>query len=98
MAALADRHPSESTMQPDLDRIRMLCDLMGSPQQAYPSIHLTGTNGKTSTARMIDALVRALGVRPGRYTSPHLASVTERICVDGLPLSEERFGEVFDEV
>ena len=97
-AALAGRFPSESEMAPDLDRIRLLTDLMGSPQMAYPSVHLTGTNGKTSTARMVDALVRAFGLRPGRYTSPHLHAVTERITVDGDPLSDERFTEVFDEV
>lgn len=98
MAALADRYPSESSMEPDLDRIRRLCDLLGSPQEAFPSIHLTGTNGKTSTARMVDALLRALGMRTGRFTSPHLDSPTERICLDGVPLSEERFGEVYDEI
>ncbi len=97
-AALAGRFPSESEMAPDLDRIRLLTDLMGSPQLAYPSVHLTGTNGKTSTARMVDALVRAFGLRAGRYTSPHLHAVTERITVDGDPLSDERFTEVFDEV
>ena len=97
-AALAGRFPSESEMAPDLNRIRLLTDLMGSPQMAYPSVHLTGTNGKTSTARMVDALVRAFGLRPGRYTSPHLHAVTERITVDGDPLSDERFTEVFDEV
>ena len=98
MAALGSRYPSEDKMVPDLERIRMLMDLLGSPQLAYPSIHLTGTNGKTSTARMIDSLVRAFGLRPGRYTSPHLDTVTERICVDGDPLSDERFTEVFDEL
>ncbi|MCW2600071.1 MAG: FolC bifunctional protein [Frankiales bacterium] len=97
-AALAGRHPSEDKMVPDLDRIRLLMDLMGSPQRSYPSIHLTGTNGKTSTARMVDALVRGFGLRPGRYTSPHLDTVTERISIDGDPLSDERFTEVFDEV
>jgi dihydrofolate synthase/folylpolyglutamate synthase len=97
-AALASRFPSEAEMVPDLDRIRLLTDLMGSPQRAYPSVHLTGTNGKTSTARMVDALVRGFGLRPGRYTSPHLHSVTERITVDGDPLSDERFTEVFEEV
>jgi len=97
-AALTGRFPSESEMAPDLNRIRLLTDLMGSPQMAYPSVHLTGTNGKTSTARMVDALVRAFGLRPGRYTSPHLHAVTERITVDGDPLSDERFTEVFDEV
>ena len=85
-------------MVPDLDRIRLLTDLMGSPQRAYPAVHLAGTNGKTSTARMVDALLRAFGVRTGRYTSPHLASITERIAVDGEPLTEERFAAVFEEV
>jgi dihydrofolate synthase/folylpolyglutamate synthase len=98
MAALADRYPSESSMQPDLDRIRRLMDLLGSPQLGFPSIHLTGTNGKTSTARMVDALLQATGLRTGRFTSPHLDSPTERITLDGVPLSEERFGEVYDEI
>ncbi|MBQ1014237.1 dihydrofolate synthase, partial [Micromonospora sp. M51] len=56
----------------ELDRIESLLDLLGSPQRAYPAIHLTGTNGKTSTARMIDSLLRAFGLHTGRYTSPHL--------------------------
>lgn len=98
LADLAARYPSEDRMVPDLDRIRLLMDLMGSPQLAYPSVHLTGTNGKTSTARMVDGLLRAFGLRTGRFTSPHLESVTERITLDGTPLTEERFAEVFDEV
>jgi len=85
-------------MVPDLDRITDLLDLLGSPQRAYPSIHLTGTNGKTTTARMIDALLREFGIRTGRYTSPHLQSVTERITLDGDPLDAERFAAVYDEV
>jgi len=97
-AELATRFPAEDRMVPDLVRMRLLLDLLGSPQLSYPSVHLTGTNGKTSTARMVDALLRAAGLRPGRYTSPHLQSVTERICIDSEPLSEERFAEVFDEV
>src|SRR5206468_2159361 len=60
-------------MEFELQRIESLLDLLGMPQRAYPSIHITGTNGKTSTARMIDALLRAHGLRTGRYTSPHLA-------------------------
>lgn len=98
LAELATRYPAEDKMVPDLERIALLCDLLGSPQRAYPSIHLTGTNGKSSTARMIDALLQAFGLRPGRYTSPHLDSVTERISVGGEPLSEQRFGEVYDEL
>jgi dihydrofolate synthase/folylpolyglutamate synthase len=82
----------------DLSRIEAVLDLLGSPQRAYPAIHLTGTNGKTSTARMIDSLVRAHGLRTGLYTSPHLSSVRERICIDGVPASEETFVEIYREV
>jgi dihydrofolate synthase/folylpolyglutamate synthase len=96
-AALLSRWP-ETRLEPSLDRIRALCDLMGDPQRAAPVIHLTGTNGKTSTARLVDTLVRGLGLRTGRFTSPHVESMRERICVDGEPLSEERFAEVFAEV
>ena len=85
-------------MVPDLDRITDLLGLLGDPQRAYPSIHLTGTNGKTSTARMIDTLLRGFGVRTGRYTSPHLQSVTERIAINGDPIDPEGFAAVYDEV
>ncbi|MEH1168217.1 folylpolyglutamate synthase/dihydrofolate synthase family protein [Micromonospora sp. CPCC 205539] len=82
----------------ELDKIESLLDLLGSPQRAYPSIHLTGTNGKTSTARMIDSLLRAFGLHTGRYTSPHLETIRERISLDGEPVSEERFTAVYREV
>ncbi|MGS2617528.1 bifunctional folylpolyglutamate synthase/dihydrofolate synthase [Micromonospora sp. LZ34] len=82
----------------ELDRIESLLDLLGSPQRAYPAIHLTGTNGKTSTARMIDSLLRAFGLHTGRYTSPHLETVRERISLDGEPVSEERFTATYREV
>ncbi|MFI7608027.1 bifunctional folylpolyglutamate synthase/dihydrofolate synthase [Micromonospora sp. NPDC049366] len=82
----------------ELDRIESLLHLLGSPQRAYPSIHLTGTNGKTSTARMIDSLLRAFGLHTGRYTSPHLETVRERISLDGEPVSEERFVATYREV
>ncbi|MGC4770408.1 bifunctional folylpolyglutamate synthase/dihydrofolate synthase [Micromonospora sp. DT44] len=82
----------------ELDRIESLLDLLGSPQRAYPSIHLTGTNGKTSTARMIDSLLRAFGLHTGRYTSPHLETVRERISLDGEPVSEDRFAAVYGEI
>ncbi|MCY7364538.1 MAG: bifunctional folylpolyglutamate synthase/dihydrofolate synthase [Frankiaceae bacterium] len=98
LADLATRYPAEDAMVPDLERITLLCDLLGSPNRAYPAIHLTGTNGKSSTARMIDALLQGFGLRPGRYTSPHLDSVTERITIDGQPISEERFVEAWDEL
>ncbi|HEX8002351.1 MAG TPA: folylpolyglutamate synthase/dihydrofolate synthase family protein [Mycobacteriales bacterium] len=99
--ALADRVPGKDevlAMQPDISRISLLVDLLGEPQRSYPSIHLTGTNGKTSTTRMVDALLRGFGLRPGRYTSPHLASVRERIAVDGDPLDEEAFARAYDDV
>lgn len=82
----------------DLSRIEELVDALGSPQRSYPSIHLTGTNGKTSTARMIDSLLRAYGLRTGRYTSPHLETVRERISIDGEPVDEERFVAAYQEV
>jgi len=85
-------------MVPDRSRIEALLDLMGNPQRAYPSIHLSGTNGKTSTARMCDALLRAHGLRTGRYTSPHLESVRERISLDGEPVDEERFAATYADV
>src|SRR6188768_4519895 len=82
----------------DISKVVELLDVLGSPQRAYPSIHLTGTNGKTSTARMVDSLLRAHGLRTGRYTSPHLETVRERISIDGEPVSEERFVEIYEEV
>jgi folylpolyglutamate synthase/dihydropteroate synthase len=88
----------EHVMDPTLDRIAALTSLLGDPQRAYPVIHITGTNGKTSTSRMIETLLRARGLRTGLFTSPHLTSVRERICVDGEPLSAERFADAYDEV
>jgi dihydrofolate synthase/folylpolyglutamate synthase len=82
----------------DMQKIRDLMDVLGSPQRAYPAIHLTGTNGKTSTARMIDALLRAHGLHTGRYTSPHLETVRERISLDGEPISEEQLVATYREV
>ena len=95
--ALLQRWP-EIRLDPSLQRIRALVDLLGEPQRAYPVIHLTGTNGKTSTSRMIDALLRSSGLRTGRYTSPHLQSMTERISIDGGPLTEEQFVAAYDDV
>jgi folylpolyglutamate synthase/dihydrofolate synthase len=88
----------EWEIDPSLDRIQALMDLLGSPQRHYAVVHVTGTNGKTSTAGMIDALLRARGLRTGRFTSPHLTSMRERICVDGAPLSEEQFVAAYAEV
>jgi folylpolyglutamate synthase/dihydropteroate synthase len=88
----------EHSIDPSLDRIRELTSLLGDPQRSYPVIHLTGTNGKTSTARMTEVLLRTRGLRTGLFTSPHLVSMRERICVDGEPLSPERFVEAYREI
>ncbi|WP_298713424.1 Mur ligase family protein [Micrococcus sp. 2A] len=88
----------ENKMQPRLDPVRRVLALLGDPQDAAPVIHLTGTNGKTSTARMIEAVLRAYGLRTGRYTSPHLQKVTERISIDGEPVSDETFVRVWGEI
>ena len=94
---ILDRRP-EHSIEPSLDRITDLVGLLGDPQRSYPVIHITGTNGKTSTARMIQTLLHARGLRTGLFTSPHLISMRERICVDGEPLSAERFVEVYREI
>jgi dihydrofolate synthase/folylpolyglutamate synthase len=94
---IADRRP-EHAIDPTLDRIADLAHLLGDPQQACPVIHITGTNGKTSTARMIDALLRARGLRTGLFTSPHLSSMRERISLDGQPLDTQRFVELYEEI
>jgi dihydrofolate synthase / folylpolyglutamate synthase len=95
--ALLSRWP-ESRLDPTLDRIENFTELLGDPQRAYPVIHLTGTNGKTSTARMIETLLRGLGLRTGRFTSPHLESMTERIVIDGEALAEDAFVRAFNDV
>src|SRR5919112_397597 len=95
--ALLERWP-ETRLEPSLDRIAALTELLGDPQRSYPVLHLTGTNGKTSTSRMIDTLVRAAGLRTGRFTSPHVESMTERICLDGEPLTEQQFVEAYQDV
>ncbi|PZG15917.1 bifunctional folylpolyglutamate synthase/dihydrofolate synthase [Nonomuraea aridisoli] len=88
----------EWDFEPTLDRIAALLDVLGSPQRAYPVVHIAGTNGKTSTARLTEALLKERNLRVGRFTSPHLVSMRERITVDGEPLSEERFAEVYEEI
>ncbi|MEU3308245.1 bifunctional folylpolyglutamate synthase/dihydrofolate synthase [Nocardiopsis sp. NPDC055551] len=96
-AQILSRAP-ETDIDPRLDRVRTVLDLLGDPQRNFRVIHVTGTNGKTSTARMIDALVRGRGLRAGRYTSPHLRTIRERIVVDGEPISQERFVEAYDDI
>ncbi|WP_110239055.1 bifunctional folylpolyglutamate synthase/dihydrofolate synthase [Nocardioides gilvus] len=95
--ALLSRWP-ETRLEPSLDRIQAFTDLLGDPQRAYQVIHLTGTNGKTSTARMVDALLRALDLRTGRFTSPHVEKMSERISIDGEPLSDEAFVDAFNDI
>src|SRR6478752_6815124 len=95
--ALLSRWP-ETRLEPTLDRIQAFTEVLGDPQRGYPVIHLTGTNGKTSTSRMIDTLLRALDLRTGRFTSPHVERMTERISVDGEPLSDEDFVRAFNDV
>ncbi len=94
---IISRRP-EHSVDLALDRMAELVSLLGDPQRACPVIHITGTNGKTSTARMIDALLRSRGLRTGRFTSPHLVSIRERICVDGAPVDPERFVAAYGEV
>jgi dihydrofolate synthase/folylpolyglutamate synthase len=88
----------EWDFSPTLDRITALMEILGDPQNSYKVVHVAGTNGKTSTARMVEALLRERNLRVGRYTSPHLQSMRERISIDGEPLSEERFAEVYQDV
>ncbi|KAA9394021.1 bifunctional folylpolyglutamate synthase/dihydrofolate synthase [Kocuria coralli] len=94
---LLDRAP-ENKMAPRLDAMQQAVEILGDPHRSAPVIHITGTNGKTSTARMIEALLLAHDLRVGRYTSPHLERVTERITVDGEEVTEETFVRVFNEI
>jgi dihydrofolate synthase / folylpolyglutamate synthase len=88
----------ETKLDPSVVRIRALMDVLGEPQHAFPAIHVTGTNGKTSTARMIEALLTAMELRTGRFGSPHLQSITERISIDGAPVPADRFVAVHEEI
>jgi dihydrofolate synthase/folylpolyglutamate synthase len=94
---IISRRP-EHSVDLALDRMAELVGLLGDPQRSCPVVHITGTNGKTSTARMTDALLRGRGLRTGRFTSPHLVSIRERIVVDGAPISPERFVAAYEEV
>jgi dihydrofolate synthase / folylpolyglutamate synthase len=95
---LLDQRWPETKIEPSLSRITALMDLLGSPQCGYPSIHIAGTNGKTSVARMVDALLTALQRRTGRTTSPHLQSAVERIAIDGHPISPARYVDTYREI
>ncbi|SDE02847.1 dihydrofolate synthase / folylpolyglutamate synthase [Actinobaculum suis] len=88
----------EHKVQPSLQRVRDCLDMMGNPQNSYRSVHVTGTNGKTSTARMIEALLREMGLHTGRFTSPHLENVRERISINGAAISREDFIQAWEDV
>ena len=91
--------PSErNTTNLDLQRMKMILDIMGHPEQSFRVIHITGTNGKGSTARMTEAICRAYGMRTGLYTSPHLEHVNERIAIDGQQLSDDDFVDTWDQI
>ncbi|MCJ0893006.1 folylpolyglutamate synthase/dihydrofolate synthase family protein [Rhodococcus sp. ARC_M5] len=93
-----DKRWPETKIEPSTARISALMDLLGSPQKAYPSIHVAGTNGKTSVTRMIDALLTAFHRRTGRTTSPHLQMATERISIDGHPISPRLYVDTYNEI
>ncbi len=95
---LLDQRWPETKIEPSLTRITALLDVLGSPQRNYPCIHIAGTNGKTSVARMVDALLTALHQRTGRTTSPHLQSAVERIAIDNRPISPARYVETYREI
>ena len=93
VADLDARQPSR--MVPDLDRIRALTDLLDHPERTYPSVHVTGTNGKTTTARLIGRILCAHGLAAGVYTSPHLRSITERLALCDEDISERELAETY---
>ena len=96
-AELLARAP-ENKIEPRMEPMFRAMEILGEPNKAFPIIHITGTNGKTSTARMIESLLRAHDLRTGRYSSPHLISVTERIAIDGEPVDDETFVRIWDEI
>lgn len=94
---LADRNP-ENKIDPTLDRIRAAAELLGDPHLAYPVIHVAGTNGKTTTSRMIETLLREFGLTTGLMTSPHLHDERERIRINGEPVDVQRFIDAYEEI
>lgn len=95
--ALLARWP-ENRIAPTLERISALVDMLGSPQLTYPTIHIGGTNGKTTTSRMVDSLLFEMGLRTGRFTSPHLESYLERICINGQPIDAKELIFSFNDI
>jgi dihydrofolate synthase/folylpolyglutamate synthase len=88
----------ESKIEPSLDRISALVDALGSPQLSYPTVHIGGTNGKTSTSRMVDALFSELDYRTGRFTSPHLESFLERISIKGEAITPAELIATYNDI
>ena len=86
----------EHRIAPGTERVEALCELLGSPQRSYPVIQIAGTNGKGSTAIMIESILLAMNLRVGRVSSPHLSDLTERISIDGEPMSHEAFDALVD--
>jgi dihydrofolate synthase/folylpolyglutamate synthase len=95
--AILSRAP-EHKIDPTLDRVNELLDVLGWPQRTVPVVQVAGTNGKTSTTRMIETLLREFGLRTGMFTSPHLHSMRERIAFDGQPIEEQRFLTTYDDI
>src|SRR3954454_12905511 len=95
---LLDQRWPETKLEPSTARISALMELLRSPQRGYPSIHIAGTNGKTSVARMVDALLTALHRRTGRTTSPHLQSAVERIAIDNKPTTPAQYVATYEEI
>ena len=89
---------SEEKIDPTLERMEQLVDVLGHPERSFPSVHVAGTNGKTSTVRMIESLCRALGSSTGRTTSPHLQTPTERIAINGVPISPREYVDAWREI
>lgn len=89
---------SEEKIDPTLERMEQLVDILGHPERSFPSVHVAGTNGKTSTVRMIESLCRALGSSTGRTTSPHLQTPTERIAINGEPISPREYVDAWREI
>ncbi len=88
----------EQWVQPRIERTRRLLDLLDHPQRTYRVVHVTGTNGKTSTSRVIESLLRAYGLRTGLFTSPHLERFTERIVIDGEPADDAAVAAAWEEI
>ena len=95
---IMSRAPEHNKTNLDLDRMRLILDILGHPEQSMRVIHITGTNGKGSTARMAESICRAYGLRTGLYTSPHLERVNERIMIDGQEISDNQFVDVWDQM